>query len=101
MGGTLLKLYVGNLSFEAQDETLRAAFASYGEVSSATVIMDRTTGHSRGFGFVEMPSQTEAQAAMSALNGSSLDGRALTVNEAKERAPRDAGYSRGPARQSW
>ena len=85
-----MKLYVGNLSFQARDESLRTAFASHGEVTSATVIMDRDTGQSRGFGFVEMPNQAEAQNAMRALDGSMLDGRALKVNEAKEREPRQA-----------
>jgi RNA recognition motif-containing protein len=90
-------LYVGNLSFRTQDETLRATFANYGEVTSAEIIIDRVSGQSRGFGFVEMPNQAEAQAAMAALDGSNLEGRTLTVNEARERTaqpPRQGGYGR-------
>ena len=85
-----MRLYVGNLEFETTDDELRAAFAAYGSVSSANVIMDPSTGRARGFGFVEMTTQAEAQAAMSALNGSQLRGRSLTVNEARERPQRSA-----------
>ena len=81
-----MNVFVGNLSFDTRDEELRAAFAQYGQVSSAQVVMDRTTGRSRGFGFVEMSSADEANKAIAGLNGADLDGRALTVNEAKPRA---------------
>ena len=81
-------IYVGNLSYDTTDDSLSAAFAQYGSVLSARVITDRMTGRSRGFGFVEMEDNGEAQAAISALNGSSLDGRDLKVNEAKPREAR-------------
>jgi RNA recognition motif-containing protein len=84
-----LNIFVGNLSFSTTNEDLSAAFAQYGSVDSAQVIMDRQTGRSRGFGFVEMPDSGEAQAAISAMNGADLQGRPLTVNEAKPRAPRE------------
>ena len=77
-----MKLFVGNLDFQTRNEELNSLFSAYGRVTSAIVIMDRESGRSRGFGFVEMPNQTEAQAAMRALNGSQLQGRVLTVNEA-------------------
>jgi RNA recognition motif-containing protein len=90
-------LYVGNLSFRTQDETLRATIANYGEVTSAEIIIDRVSGQSRGFGFVEMPNQAEAQAAMAALDGSNLEGRTLRVTAARARTaqpPRQGGYGR-------
>ena len=77
------KLYVGNLTYGVTDSTLEQMFAAYGTVQSAQVIMDRDTGRSKGFGFVEMKSDQEAQAAMTALNGKEVEGRALTVNEAR------------------
>ena len=77
------KLYVGNLAYSVRDENLQEAFAQFGTVTSAKVMMDRDTGRSKGFGFVEMGSDQEAQAAISALNGSEQDGRSLTVNEAR------------------
>lgn len=80
------RLYVGNLSFSATEQTLRQAFAEHGDVTDVHVVVDRMTGQSRGFGFVTMGSQNEANAAMGALNGADLDGRALKVNEAEERA---------------
>ncbi len=83
-----MKLFVGNLDFQTRDEELRSAFTVYGSVASAIVITDRDTGRSRGFGFVEMPNQTEAQAAIRGLNGSQLSGRVLTVNEARQRTER-------------
>ena len=83
-----MKLYVGNLSYDTGDQNLRSAFAAYGEVAEATVISDRDTNRSRGFGFVEMPDQTAAQAAMQGMNGKELDGRVVTVNEAKARTER-------------
>jgi RNA recognition motif-containing protein len=78
-----VNIYVGNLSFDAGDAELQAAFEAYGEVSSARVITDKFTGKSRGFGFVEMPSSEEARAAIEALNGADMFGRELKVNEAR------------------
>lgn len=80
------KLYVGNLSYECGDAELRQMFEPHGAVSSAQVIIDRDTGRSKGFGFVEMGSDQEAQTAISALNGQSTNGRPLTVNEARPKA---------------
>jgi RNA recognition motif-containing protein len=80
-----MKLYVGNLSFNTSESALRDAFAAHGEVASVTLVMDRDTGRPRGFGFVEMNNDEQARAAMTALNGKNLDGRDLTVNEARPR----------------
>ena len=77
------KLYVGNLPYSATDESVRAAFSASGTVESVNLITDRDTGQSKGFGFVEMSSDSEAQAAIQALNGSTLDGRQIKVSEAK------------------
>ena len=85
------KLYVGNLSFDVTDSTLAQLFEAHGTVQSAQVIMDRDTGRSKGFGFVEMGSDAEAQAAIQALNGKEIEGRTLTVNEAKPREDRGGG----------
>jgi len=79
------KLYVGNLAYAVRDEDLNQAFGQFGTVTSAKVMMDRDTGRSKGFGFVEMGSDQEAQAAIAALNGKELAGRAMTVNEARPR----------------
>jgi len=79
------KIYVGNLSFDTTDDKLNQLFATYGAVTSANVIMDRLTGRSRGFGFVEMTSAEEAQKAITATDGKALDGRQLRVNLAKAR----------------
>src|SRR5712691_10292216 len=79
------KLYVGNLTYGVTDSTLEQMFAAHGTVESAQVIMDRDTGRSKGFGFVEMKTDQEAQAAIAALNGQDAGGRALTVNEARPR----------------
>jgi RNA recognition motif-containing protein len=87
------KLYVGNLSYDTTSSQLEQLFGQHGTVQSAEVIQDRDTGRSKGFGFVQMGSDQEAQAAISALNGQEQDGRALTVNEAKPRE--DRGGSRG------
>jgi RNA recognition motif-containing protein len=87
------KLYVGNLTYDVTDSTLEQLFAAHGTVQSAQVIMDRDTGRSKGFGFVEMNSDAEAQAAIAALNGKEVDGRALTVNEARPKA--EGGGGRG------
>ena len=83
-----MNIYVGNISFRLNEDELREAFAAHGEVSSAKIIMDRETGRSRGFGFVEMPNQHEGEEAISALNGKELQGRPIKVNEARERPPR-------------
>ena len=89
------KLYVGNLSYNTTSSDLEQLFAQHGTVSSAEVIQDRDTGRSKGFGFVQMGSDDEAQAAISALNGQQHDGRALTVNEAKPREDRPRGGGGG------
>ena len=92
------KLYVGNLPYSFRDEDLQQAFAAHGSVSSAKVMMERDTGRSKGFGFVEMGSDAEAQAAISGMNGQSLGGRSITVNEARPmeaRPPRTGGYGGG------
>jgi cold-inducible RNA-binding protein len=86
------KLYVGNLSYDVTDSVLEQMCAAYGTVESAQVIMDRDTGRSKGFGFVEMKTDQEAQAAIAALNGKQSDGRALTVNEAR---PKESGGGGG------
>ena len=83
-----MNIYVGNLSYSLSESELREAFAGYGEVSSVKVLMDRETGRSRGFGFVEMPNQSEAEAAIAQLNGKELGGRALRVNEARPKERR-------------
>jgi RNA recognition motif-containing protein len=88
-----MKLYVGNLSFQTSSSDLQELFAQAGTVESASVVEDRDTGRSRGFGFVEMSSKEEGQAAIAQLNGKEVGGRALTVNEAKPRE--DRGGSRG------
>ena len=85
---SMLKIYVGNLSFQTTEDTLRDLFAAHGQVDSAAIITDRDTGRSRGFGFVEMANDGEARTAIEALNGQDFDGRTLTVNEARARAPR-------------
>jgi RNA recognition motif-containing protein len=79
------RLYVGNLSFSTSSDTLRDAFAAYGEVTDVHLVTDRQTGQPRGFGFVTMGTSQAAQAAIAGMNGSNLDGRALRVNEAEER----------------
>jgi RNA recognition motif-containing protein len=89
------KLYVGNLSYDVTDSALEALFAAHGTVQSAQVIMDRDTGRSKGFGFVEMGSDAEAQAAIAALNGSQQGGRSLTVNEARPKEGGGGGGGRG------
>jgi RNA recognition motif-containing protein len=86
------RLYVGNLSYGTTDDSLRQLFEAHGSVTSAQVIMDRETSRSKGFGFVEMGSDQEAQAAIAALNGQQIDGRNLTVNEAR---PREGGGAGG------
>ena len=89
------KLYVGNMGYDVSSSDLEHLFTPHGAVQSAEVINDRDTGRSKGFGFVEMGSDQEAQAAIAALNGKDHGGRALTVNEAKPRAPRSGGFGGG------
>jgi RNA recognition motif-containing protein len=90
------KLYVGNLPFSATEQSLNDTFSQFGRVDSAKIITDRDTGRSKGFGFVEMSSDAEASAAIAKLNGADMEGRNLTVNEAKPMAPReDRGGGRG------
>jgi RNA recognition motif-containing protein len=89
------KLYVGNLSYGVSDSDLQHMFEPHGTVQSAQVIMDRDTGRSKGFGFVEMGSDAEAQAAIAALNGSEVEGRPLTVNEARPKPEGGGGGGRG------
>ena len=91
------KIYVGNLNYDTDNVSLDEMFKPYGTVASAQVIMDRETGRSKGFGFVEMSSETEAKAAIDALNGTEINGRAITVNEAKPRTdrPRSGGGGGG------
>lgn len=90
-----MEIYVGNLSFSTTDEDLNRMFSQHGTVNRATVVKDRETGRSRGFGFVEMTDETAARAAIKAVNGKDLGGRALTVNEARPRAPRREGGGGG------
>src|SRR5437660_11307740 len=85
------KLYVGNLTYGVTDSTLEQMFAAHGTVESAQVVKDRDTGRSKGFGFVEMKTEQEAQAAIAAMNGKDHEGRSLTVNEAKPREDRGGG----------
>jgi RNA recognition motif-containing protein len=87
-----MNIYVGNLSYTTTDDELKEAFERFGEVESARVIMDRVTNRSRGFGFVEMPNASEGQAAISAMDGTEVQGRQLKVNEARPKS----GGSRGP-----
>lgn len=90
------RLFVGNLSFGITEDQLRTLFEEGGrQVSNVTIVVDRDTGRPRGFGFVEMGSDTDAEAAIRALNGRDLGGRALTVNEARERPPRPGGFGGG------
>ena len=92
-----MNIYVGNLSREVTEEGLREAFKAFGQVTSVSIVKDRASGQPRGFGFVDMPTKAEAQAAITGLNGKDLKGRKLTVNEAR---PRSEGY-RGGGRRSW
>lgn len=83
-----MNIYVGNLSYGMSEDELRDAFGAFGEVSSVKILMDRETGRSRGFGFVEMPNQSEAEKAIAQLNGKDVGGRALRINEARPREQR-------------
>ena len=94
-----MDIYVGNLPYSTTDDDLRGLFAAHGEVASARVVIDRMTGRSKGFGFVEMSSDQEAQAAIAALNGKNVDGRNLTVNEARPQEPRSGGFGGGGGRR--
>jgi len=96
-----MKLYVGNLSFNTTEDRLRELFEEHGQVSSATLVMDRDTGRPRGFGFVEFNNDDEARAAINALNGKNSDGRDLTVNEAKPRENRGGGGGGGGGRGGY
>lgn len=89
-----MNIFVGSLPYSTTDEELEAAFAEHGEVTSAKVILDRYTSQSRGFGFVEMANQEQAEAAIGTMNGKDFQGRSLTVNEARPREER-------PSRESW
>jgi RNA recognition motif-containing protein len=98
-----MNIYVGNLAWAVTDDDLKEAFAPHGEVTSATIIKDKFTGQSRGFGFVEMPNNAEGQAAITALDGQDLKGRAIKVNEARpveRREDRGGGGGRGPRNSS-
>ncbi len=92
------KLYVGNLAYSVRDDSLLQAFSQYGNVTSAKVMMDRETGRSKGFGFVEMGSDAEAQSAINGMNGQPIDGRAVVVNEARPREERPGGFGGGGSR---
>ncbi len=90
-----MNIYVGNLSFQATEDSLRQAFAAFGEVSDAKIIMDRETGRSRGFAFVEMPDDAAGQSAIDGLDGTELEGRPLRVNQAR---PKTSGGGGGGGR---
>jgi len=83
-----MNIYVGNLSYSMSEDELRDAFSAFGQVASAKILMDRETGRSRGFGFVEMPNDSEAEKAIAQLNGKDVGGRPLRINEARPREPR-------------
>ena len=97
------KLYVGNLSYSMTDQTLQDAFSAYGEIISATVIMDRDSGRSKGFGFIEFAQDADAQKALGEMNGKEIDGRALNVDEAKPQKDREqrSGGFRSDRRQRY
>lgn len=94
-------IYVGGLPYSVEEDQLQSLFATYGTVESARVITDKYTGQSRGFGFVEMSSQDEAQQAIKSLNGTQLEGRTLTVNEARPQEKRSGGGNRNGGRNRW
>ena len=93
-------IYVGNLSFEASEESVRAVFETHGTVSRVNIVTDRDTGQPRGFGFVEMQNDIEGEKAIAAINGRDLDGRTLNVNEARAKADRSTGGG-GFGRKRW
>ena len=94
------KLYIGNLNYRSEESDLESLFAEYGEVTSLNILVDRVTGRSRGFGFVEMADDDAADAAIKALDGAEFDGRNLRVNEARPREERGGGGGRG-GRSDW
>ena len=96
-----MKLYVGNIDFQTSEYDLEQLFGKSGTVNSANIIADRETGRSRGFGFVEMSSQDEGEAAISEFNGKQLNGRAIVVNEARQRETRDGGGNGGGGRNRF
>jgi len=97
MRQVLMNIYVGNLPYRLTNEKLEETFGAFGQVGKANIIMDRETGRSKGFGFVEMPSATEAEAAINALNGTELEGRNITVNQARPREENN----RPKQRKAW
>jgi RNA recognition motif-containing protein len=90
-----MKIYVGNLSYSVTEEDLRQAFEAFGQVSSASIIKDKFSGQSKGFGFIEMPAKEEAETAISGMNGKDMKGRTLNVNEARPRSEDNRGRSMG------
>jgi RNA recognition motif-containing protein len=96
-----MNIFIGNLAWTTTGQDLRACFEAYGTVETVRIMIDRDTGRSRGFGFVEMPDTTEANAAIAGLNGTSLGGRPLTVNEARQREERPRGDGDGRRRPRW
>ncbi len=97
-----MNIYVGNLSYEVNEEDLKKAFEDFGQVESVKIIMDRYSGQSKGFGFVEMPSQAEGQSAIDGLNGKEIKGRAINVNEARPRTESRGGRGgKGGSRRSY
>jgi RNA recognition motif-containing protein len=99
-----MNIYVGNIPRDATEDDVRQAFEAFGRTTSVSILKDKFTGEPRGFGFVEMPAQTEAQAAINGLNGKELKGRALIVNEARPRSDNrggQGGQKRGGGRRSW
>lgn len=97
-----MKIYVGNISYDVTEEDLRGVFEAIGEVTSVSIIKDKFSGRSKGFGFVEMPNKAEAESAITNLNGRELQGRALNVNEARPRPGGDRGRDRWRGRRnSW
>jgi RNA recognition motif-containing protein len=100
-----MNIFVGNLSYTTEEDAIRTLFEQHGEVSSVNVIKDRETGRARGFGFVEMPNDEEARAAIAAIDGTELDGRTIKADQARERTERrgggGGGGGRGPRRERW
>jgi RNA recognition motif-containing protein len=100
-----MNIFVGNLSYTTEEDALRTLFEQHGEVASVKVIKDRETGRARGFAFVEMPNDEEARAAIAAIDGTELDGRAIKADQARERTDRGGGGGRGggrpPRRDRW
>jgi RNA recognition motif-containing protein len=94
-------IYVGNLSFDASEESVRALFEAYGTVGRVNIVTDRDTGQPRGFGFVEMANDEEGEKAIAGVNGTQLGGRALNVNEARPKAERSGGGGGGFGRKRW